>query len=101
MNKKDIIKWLKDLLKFRASEYRQAQEFNGFRFEDDQAFNAESKKIEEEIARLEQNDCQVKPLSIDEAIAHAEEVASREDTACCQQHAQLAGWLKELKDLKN
>ena len=45
-------------------------------------------------------------MSIDEAIAHAEEVASRkfDDRVhcirCAEKHAQIAEWLKELKKLK-
>ena len=45
-------------------------------------------------------------MNIDEAIAHAEEVASRkfDDRVncirCAEEHAQLAKWLKELKKLK-
>lgn len=45
-------------------------------------------------------------MNIDEAIAHAEEVASRkfDDRVhcikCAEEHAQLAKWLKELKNLK-
>jgi len=38
-------------------------------------------------------------MSLDEAIAHAEEVGNREEcgTLCGLQHLQLATWLKELK----
>ena len=45
-------------------------------------------------------------MNIDEAIAHAEEVASRkfDDRVncirCAEEHVQLAKWLKELKKLK-
>lgn len=42
-------------------------------------------------------ECQVKPLSLDEAIAHAEEAAGDCDTACRREHKQLANWLRELK----
>ena len=47
-------------------------------------------------------DCKVaeeKQLTIDEAIAHAEERVN--DTPCGRQHKQLADWLKELKTLKS
>ena len=45
-------------------------------------------------------------LSIDEAIAHAREVASRKFDdrvhciSCAEEHEQLAEWLKELKALR-
>jgi len=45
-------------------------------------------------------------MTIDEAIKHAEEVASRlfDDRVhcikCAEEHQQLAAWLKELKQLK-
>ena len=42
--------------------------------------------------------CKTKPLSLDEAIAHAEEMVN--DTPCGQQHRQLADWLKELREMK-
>ena len=47
-------------------------------------------------------DCKVKeekPLTLDEAIAHAEEHVN--DTPCGRQHKQLADWLKELREMKN
>lgn len=43
--------------------------------------------------------CKTNPLTIDEAIAHAEAMVN--DTPCGQQHRQLADWLKELKNLKS
>lgn len=39
-----------------------------------------------------------KPLTLDEAIAHAEERIN--DTPCGRQHKQLADWLKELREMK-
>ena len=44
--------------------------------------------------------CGKKPveLTLDEAIAHAEECIN--DTPCGQMHKQLADWLKELKDFR-
>lgn len=39
------------------------------------------------------------PMSLDEAIKHAEERA--DGSPCGQAHAQLAGWLRELRDLRN
>lgn len=47
-------------------------------------------------------DCKVeeeKKLTLDEAIAHAEEHVN--DTPCGRQHKQLADWLKELREMKN
>ena len=43
--------------------------------------------------------CKTTPLSLDEAIAYAEELVN--DTPCGQQYRQLADWLKELKTLKS
>ena len=40
-------------------------------------------------------------ITLDEAIAHAEDVADRYDTCCGRQHRQLADWLKELRDMKS
>ena len=38
------------------------------------------------------------PMTLDEAIAHAEEAVN--DTPCGQEHKQLADWLKELRAIK-
>lgn len=40
-------------------------------------------------------------MTLDEAIAHAEDVADRCDTSCGREHRQLADWLKELRDVKS
>lgn len=40
-----------------------------------------------------------KPMTLDEAIEHAKEKAQG-DCACSKDHAQLAAWLQELKDLR-
>lgn len=101
---KDVAKWLKQLLKFRESEHAQAQEFNGFNYEDNEDFNNESKKISDEIVKIEneaENSCQYKVLDIDEAISHAEEIAAGGESACHKNHSQLAAWLRELKDLRH
>lgn len=39
-------------------------------------------------------------MTLDEAIAHAEDVAGNCDTSCKREHRQLADWLKELRDVK-
>ena len=39
-------------------------------------------------------------MTLDEAIAHAEDVAGKCDTSCKREHRQLADWLKELRDVK-
>lgn len=101
---RDVAKWLKQLLKFRESEYAQAQEFNGFNYEDNEDFNDETKKISDEIVKIEneaENACQCKVLDIDEAISHAEDIAARGDSVCHKNHNQLAAWLRELKDLRS
>ena len=38
-----------------------------------------------------------KPMTLDEAIQHAEEVAKYSCNGCGLEHKQLAEWLKELK----
>ena len=40
------------------------------------------------------------PLTLDEAIKHAEERASLSCDECAKQHRQLAEWLKELKQYR-
>lgn len=39
-----------------------------------------------------------KPMTLDEAIAHAEEMVN--DTPCGREHKQLADWLKKLREIK-
>lgn len=39
-------------------------------------------------------------MTLDEAIAHCEEVAKSLCGECAKQHKQLAEWLKELKELR-
>lgn len=39
-------------------------------------------------------------MTLDEAIAHAEEVANASCDECSKEHKQLAEWLKELKRYK-
>ena len=58
----------------------------------------ENAKLREDLVSPE---CQVKPLSLDEAIAHADEVASDCSTACRREHKQLADWLRELKSMRS
>ena len=36
-------------------------------------------------------------MTLDEAIAHAQDVANSGCSECCREHGQLAGWLMELK----
>jgi len=55
-------------------------------------------KLHEDLGSLE---CQVKPLSLDEAISHADEVAGDCSTSCKREHKQLADWLRELKNRRN
>ena len=40
-------------------------------------------------------------MTLDEAIAHADEVAGARDTECRRDHKQLADWLRELKGLRD
>ena len=49
----------------------------------------------------EENTCKVDPMTLDEAIVHAEDVASSCDTSCAREHRQLAEWLKELRRLRS
>ena len=37
-------------------------------------------------------------MTLDEAIEHAEERAHQDCTECVKEHAQLAEWLRELKE---
>jgi hypothetical protein len=46
-------------------------------------------------------ECATKPLTLDEAIAHADEVAGDCCTACRREHKQLADWLRELKSRRS
>lgn len=41
-----------------------------------------------------------KPMTLDEAIAHAEDVGRADRTQCAREHMQLTEWLKELRELK-
>ena len=50
-------------------------------------------------AEAARHKCPTALLSLDEAIAHAEECA--DDTPCGKNHRQLADWLKELRSLKH
>lgn len=42
-------------------------------------------------------ECPIEPMTLDEAIKHAEEVAESRCDECGAEHKQLAKWLKELK----
>ena len=46
-------------------------------------------------------ECPIKPLSLDGAISHADEVAGDCSTACKREHKQLADWLRELKSRRS
>jgi hypothetical protein len=50
---------------------------------------------------METPECPIKSLSLDEAIAHADEVAGDCGTACKREHKQLADWLRELKSRRS
>jgi Lar family restriction alleviation protein len=41
-----------------------------------------------------------KPMTLDEAIEHCEEVATKNCSECAEEHKQLANWLRTLKYLK-
>ena len=94
--------WLQQLLKFRAAERRSRLEFNCYTGAEDEAWCKEDDEIRSEIQRLSTPDeCILRELTIDEAIEHARDVASKSDTACAKQHGQLANWLSELKETKD
>ena len=40
-------------------------------------------------------------MTLDSAISHADQLASRLSGPCAEQHAQLAGWLRELQGRRN
>jgi len=44
---------------------------------------------------------EVNNMTLDEAIAHCNEVAGACDTGCRREHKQLADWLRELKDRRH
>ena len=50
---------------------------------------------------MKTTECPNKSLSLDEAIAHADEVAGDCGTACKREHKQLADWLRELKSRRS
>ena len=50
---------------------------------------------------METTERQTKPLSLDEAIAHADEAAGDCGTACKREHKQLADWLRELRSRRS
>ena len=58
----------------------------------------DSAKLRKGLVSLER---QVKPLSLDEAISHADKVAGDCGTACKREHRQLADWLRELKSRRS
>ena len=63
-----------------------------------ESMSGNAAKLREDLGSLE---CQVKPLSLDDAISHADEVAGDCSTSCKREHKQLADWLRELKNRRN
>lgn len=64
-------------------------------------FNALSKPVTLSPVDTSCGGSEGKPLTLSEAIIHAEEVARKlGKTPCATQHAQLAGWLRELYRLQ-
>lgn len=64
-------------------------------------FNAFAKPVTLSPVDTSCGGCEGKPMTLSEAIIHAEEVALEMDkTTCAMQHAQLAGWLRELYRLQ-
>ena len=101
MDNKTIAKWLRELLAFRDRELSSLMEFNNFSSEDDIQYAQVNQQIEDTILKLDSESCDIKELTLDEAIQHAKEVGGNGETSCKKQHLQLAQWLSELKDLKN
>lgn len=108
--KDDIVEYLKELVRFRQKEFAQIR-FAGANqkvlMQYDSKTCAVQKKIDELVAESKKS-CAIeaKPLTIDEAIQHADEVAQKmlkDDMTkqCSSQHKQIACWLKELKDLRS
>jgi hypothetical protein len=54
-----------------------------------------------DMKAVETPECATKPLTLDEAIAHANEVAGDCCTACKREHKQLADWLRELRSRRS
>ena len=100
----DIIDYVNDRLRSYADRIEAAAERE--RDEDRQlAAIAESDEAFARCARCDRpervpgNASSCAPMSLEEAIEHAESRA--DETPCGQAHAQLAGWLRELRDLRN
>lgn len=101
---KQIVDFLEELVKFRTREVGDMLKV-GYARDSIPTYQERTKELQSLIDSLKQtkseNECKIERLlTIDEAIEHATEVGNRDDSACCQQHMQLANWLKELKELK-
>lgn len=102
---KQIVDFLEELVKFRSREVGDMLKV-GYARDNIPSYQERTKELQTLIDSLKQtkseNECKIeRPLTIDEAIEHATEVGNRDDSACCQQHMQLANWLKELKETKD
>lgn len=62
-------------------------------------FSQKTAKFEPWSSRGER--CEAEPMTIEEAIEHAQKVAEDTSGACAESHLQLASWLLELVSLRN
>ena len=101
MDNSKIATWLKQLLKYKRQDCHEQEEFNQFTGDQNDLIDAECKDIQSAINELEKpEECICRELTLDEAIEHAREVSTRNSSMCSRQHAQLANWLEQLKNLK-
>jgi len=106
-NKKlaDIADYLHELVRFRNNERVQKEEFNSFTEVEASYYQARTDAIYKlacEYDEKHDEHCEIKLMTLDEAIEHATDVANNElCTSCAAEHKQLANWLSELKDIKN
>lgn len=66
----------------------------------DLPFNAFAQPVTLAKKGATENVCASKELTLDDAIAHCEDVAKDDLTPCGRNHRQLAGWLIELRRLR-
>lgn len=120
MSKEKLAKWLHELGEYRKAEAVEREEFNGYDWKTASEFVDETNEIiqasrelseekedeegnPEEPAEADRSaeECDAKPMTLDEAIQHCKDIVEKAgDCKCSKQHAQLAEWLEELKDVK-
>ena len=89
---RDAVQYLGDDLPYTASAAQ-------MRRLADEMVSAHEREMKSKVKIGDAAECQTKPLTLDEAISHAEKCT--DETPCGQNHRQLADWLKELRDFKH